>query len=145
MVATNCPEQTSASLEMSEFAPRPPSMKDLSHREGLIIVAAVSALLIGLVILRFGCNVAIDVCILRDLDAAQRTLRDFWNCLCPFCRIQVIEENEEEEQQGETLADVNHTLLLRLTAQEKSLLIGSILTSKVSVRLDFSSAMARPC
>jgi len=110
-------------------------MNNLSHREGLIIVAAVSALLIGLLILRFGCNVVIDVCILRDLAAAKRTLRDFWNCMCPFCRMRDTEEEGDEElnvhAQNTESANVN-SLLLQLTKQEKSLLIGSILISKVS-------------
>lgn len=116
---------------MSEYTPKLPSMKDLGHREGLIIVAAISLLLIGLVILRFGCNICIDVCVLRDLVAARNTMRDFWNCLFPCCRIRAVIEEEEEQVQNDSAVDVN-SLLLRLTKQEKSLLISSTLTSKVS-------------
>lgn len=118
---------------MSEYTPGIPNLKEMSHREALIIVAAVALLLIFLVILRFGCNICIDVCVLRDLTEARRTATDFWNCLCPFCRIREIEQDEEQMQDASeiALADVN-SLLLRLTSQEKSLLIGSILTSKVS-------------
>jgi hypothetical protein len=120
---------------MSQYTPRIPSMSDLSHREGLMIVAAVSLLMIVLVILRFGCNVCIDVCVLRDLTAARNTMRDVWNFVCPCCRLQRQEHDEEEQMRGESeidLSDVN-SLLLRLTTQEKSLLISSILTSKVSL------------
>lgn len=120
---------------MSQYTPRIPSMSDLSHREGLMIVAAVSLLMIVLVILRFGCNVCIDVCVLRDLTAGRNTMRDFWNFVCPCCRLQRQEHDEEEQMRGESeidLSDVN-SLLLRLTTQEKSLLISSILTSKVSL------------
>ena len=110
-------------------------MRDLSHREGLIIVAAITLLMIGLVILRFGCNVCIDVCVLRDLTAARNTVRDFWNFLCPCCRLQLQEQDEQEQMRDESeieLSDVK-SLLLRLTTREKSLLISSILTSKVSL------------
>lgn len=115
---------------MSEYAPRPPILQDMSHKEGLIIVAAVACLLIGLVILRFGCNIAIDVCILRDLAAARRTIRDFFPCW----RMREHQDDEEQQQVRENeiaVADMN-SLMLRLTTQEKSLLIGSILKSKVS-------------
>jgi hypothetical protein len=116
-------------------------MSDLSHREGLMIVAAVSLLMIVLVILRFGCNVCIDVCVLRDLTAGRNTMRDFWNFVCPCCRLQRQEQDEEEQMRGESeidLSDVN-SLLLRLTTQEKSLLISSILTSKVVTAEDLAS------
>lgn len=120
---------------MSEYTPKLPSMRDLSHREGLIIVAAISLLMIGLVILRFGCNVCIDVCVLRDLTAARNTMRDFWNFLCPFCRLKLREQDEEDQERRDEseieISDVK-SLLLRLTTQEKSLLISSVLTSKVS-------------
>lgn len=118
---------------MSEYTPKIPSLKEMSHREALIIVAAVAMLLIFLVILRFGCNMCIDVCVLRDVAEARSTARDFWNYLCPFCRIREIDQDEEIQDENENeiaLVDVN-SLLLRLTAQEKSLLIGSVLTSKV--------------
>eukprot|EP00544_Gedaniella_sp_CCMP2646_P004939 CAMPEP_0202487020 /NCGR_PEP_ID=MMETSP1361-20130828/5458_1 /ASSEMBLY_ACC=CAM_ASM_000849 /TAXON_ID=210615 /ORGANISM="Staurosira complex sp., Strain CCMP2646" /LENGTH=226 /DNA_ID=CAMNT_0049116317 /DNA_START=116 /DNA_END=796 /DNA_ORIENTATION=- len=126
---------------MSQNTPTIPSMSDLSHREGLMIVAAVSLLMIVLVILRFGCNVCIDVCVLRDLTAARNTMRDFWNFVCPCCRLQLQEQDEEEQMRGESeieLSDVN-SLLLRLTTQEKSLLISSILTSKVVTAEDLAS------
>lgn len=118
----------------SEYTPRLPNMKDLAHREALIIVAAVTALMIGLVILRFGCNVCIDVCILRDFVSARRSLRGLWNLMCPFCRIREMEQQDNGGESGDpeiALTDVN-SMLLRLTTQEKSLLIDSILTSKVS-------------
>lgn len=121
---------------MLEYAPRPLSLRNLSIREAFIIVAAVSALLIFLVILKFGCAACIDVCLLRDGTAARRTLRYFWNCLCPLCRTRELEGDDEGEQGNDggdveaSLSNVN-SLLSRLTTRERNLLIGSVLESKV--------------
>ena len=114
------------------------SMKELSHREGLIIVAAVSGVMIGLVILRYLCNIAIDVCILRDMAAARRTIRSCWNCICPCWQLRESDEEGQVNVQANEISNVN-SLLLRLTTQEKSLLIGSILTSKVVTAEDLKA------
>lgn len=107
--------------------------QELSYREALIIVGAVSCLLVGLVILRFGCNIAIDVCILGDISLAHRNIRDSWNCLCPFFRTSTQYEEDQAVQAGGGDDTDLDTLMLRLSSQEKSLLMDSILTSKVSV------------
>jgi hypothetical protein len=113
-------------------------MADVPDAEGyqgaLFIVAAVSCLLVGLVVLRFCCNIAIDVCILGDIASARRSIRDCWNfTLGPFSRVTYEEEGDQSIHAtgGSDDADLD-TLMRRLSCQEKTLLLDSILTSKVS-------------
>jgi hypothetical protein len=118
---------------MTDVSQRVPDAKELTYREALIIVLAVSCLLVGMIILRFCCSIAIDVCILGDIALARRDIRDCWNCLCRLFRTSTRYEEDQAIHAGGTDDTDLDTLMLRLSSQEKSLLMDSILTSKVSV------------
>jgi hypothetical protein len=121
---------------MADASTRSPN--DKGHKDALMIVVAVFCFLVGMVVLRFCCNIAIDVCILGDMAAARRSIRDFWNfTLGPFSRVIYVEEEDQSAHAaGGDDADLD-TLMRRLSSQEKSLLMDSILTSKVSNTLLF--------
>ena len=51
--------------------------------EALITIGIVVAVLMGLICLRFGCNILIDVFVLQQYEWA-RSLAEFWRRLCPW-------------------------------------------------------------
>lgn len=116
---------------MSDVSPRLPDAE--GFKGALFIASAVSCLLIGLVVLRFICNIAIDVCILGDIAAARRSIRECWSfAFGPFSRATRDEEVDQSIHAAGGDDDANlDTLIRRLSPQEKSLLLDSILTSKV--------------
>ena len=65
-------------------------------QNGLAIVGIILAFFILLLVLRYGCNIAIDLCILCDPNEARRTSIEFWDRYFPcFKRRQVVPDVEE--------------------------------------------------
>mmetsp|Transcript_48877 Transcript_48877/g.72956 ORF Transcript_48877/g.72956 Transcript_48877/m.72956 type:complete len:151 (+) Transcript_48877:211-663(+) len=84
--------------------PRFADPQNLGFREGLIIVAAIVALLIGLLVARFACHVLIDVCVMCDLDAARMTAIQWKDMICPCFRQRLVNPSasdaDVEQEQG---------------------------------------------
>ena len=112
----------------SNGTPTFPDPNELTVREALVIVGAVVALMVVLVILRFSCNIWIDLCILEDYASARRQVRNCWNRFCLCCPIR---ERPPDDNNGMELVDLN-ALMLRLSPDEKNALFDSILKTKVS-------------
>lgn len=72
-------------------------------QDGLAIVGMVLAFIILLLVLRYGCNIAIDLCILCDPNEARRTSIEFRDRYCPCLkRRQVGPDLEEGTSPSET-------------------------------------------
>ena len=56
-------------------------------RDALIIGAAVIALLVFLVALRFFCNLFLDITLLGEPERARRSLSEVFRCLCPWWHV----------------------------------------------------------
>lgn len=64
-----------------------PTQGDLGTKEALIIGAALMAMLIFLAMLRLGCNILIEVCILDELERARRSVGELLRCICPWWHV----------------------------------------------------------
>mmetsp|Transcript_9428 Transcript_9428/g.14494 ORF Transcript_9428/g.14494 Transcript_9428/m.14494 type:complete len:246 (+) Transcript_9428:203-940(+) len=65
-------------------APQEPNLDEIEGDEVITIVGLFASFLIFLILLRILCIVVIDICILRDMDAARRSIR--WMMRpCLFC------------------------------------------------------------
>lgn len=105
----------------------------LGFKKALVVVGAVLGFIVFLLFLRFGCNVAIDVCILCDLREARRTLADLRDSIF-FWRRRVAPEHASgqvvvtvEQQQVPTEQDAVERLLQGLPDTERSIVISTLL------------------
>ena len=119
---------------MTDVSQHLPDAKELSYREALIIVGAISCFLVGMVLFRFCCNMTMNVCLfLGDTALVRRddTL-DYWNCICRFfcTSTHYYEEDQAIDTSDNDNADLD-ILMLQMSSQEKSILMDSILTNKV--------------
>lgn len=78
-----------------------PDPDELVLGEALIIGAGIIGLLIILVILRFGFNILLDVCVLGDADRVKRSIAELWRKLCPCWHRRTQPENLESENNVE--------------------------------------------
>jgi hypothetical protein len=106
---------------------------DVDIQKGFTIVGIVMLFLIVLVILRYGCNIFIDVVILRDSVSLMRTLseirRKFVPWYHPRTQPQAMPRSADVES-GQELINMDR-ILTGLTPQQKKDLLASILTTKV--------------
>jgi hypothetical protein len=117
---------------------------DSDAKVGMLIVAIVLLFLFCLVLLRYGCNILIDVCILRDGESLMRTVSELrrWFCPCWHPRTEptsggiggtggiAIETTTINNSDGRVAT--METLLSGLTSKQKQKLIASIVPCKVS-------------
>jgi hypothetical protein len=122
------------------------SSSDVDIKQGMAIVGMVLAFLVFLVILRFGCNICIDLAVLRDSDSLLRTLSEIRRCLFPWWHPRTQPQdlsslsptrnqgsNSHNTIDGREFELVNmDQLLMGLTPPQKQELVASMLTSKVS-------------
>jgi uncharacterized protein YjiS (DUF1127 family) len=101
-----------------------PDQQELGIQEALIIGAGIIGLLIFLVIIRFGCNIALDVCILGEPGRAKRSIAELWRKICPWWRRRTQPEILESENNVE-MPDV-----AIITEEERSVILDSILKSR---------------
>jgi hypothetical protein len=103
---------------------------------GLTMVAITMAFLFGMVICRFGCNIFIDVIILRDTDSLLRSLSEFRRrvipCWHPRTQPQeLITSGEESSSTREPDLITMDRVLSGLTPLQKQEFLSSILTSRI--------------
>ena len=107
--------------------------QDFTFRGALMVIGIVCGFIIVLLILRYCCNIAIDLCIMCDPYEARRTTIEFRDKFFPcFKRRLVVPAvaTERESSQTQTL-DVE-TLLASLSDQDRQDVLGAVLTGKVS-------------
>jgi hypothetical protein len=128
------------------------SSSDVDVKKGMGIIGMVLAFLIFLVILRFGCNIFIDVAVLRDSDSLGRTVSEIRRCLFPWWHprtqpqdLSSLSPTTRNQERNSRNNNNNYTidgrreselvnmdqLLMGLTPPQKQELVASILTSKV--------------
>lgn len=59
----------------------------MGAREALIIGASLMAMLVFFAVLRFSCNIFLDVFILDEMERARRTIREAFRSLCPWWHV----------------------------------------------------------
>lgn len=117
----------------------------LNFKTALVVVGAVLGFIVFLLVLRFGCNVAIDLCILCDLREARRTLSDLRDSFCFWRRRGVVAPEtttsgelvlvEQQQQQGgeeQSEQAAVERLLQGLSDTERSIVISTLLKGMVS-------------
>ena len=121
---------------------------DVEIVKGLIIVGCVAALLFALIIVRLGCNVFIDLIVLRDSGSVTRALSEARRTVLPWwhprtqpqgsmtngfsvqdSRLELGNRNVVEEELGGLDMD---RVLAGLTAKAKQDLLASVLPAEVS-------------
>jgi hypothetical protein len=117
---------------MADASTRSTNYKEYTDAFMIVVVCFCFCFLVAMFLLRFCCNIAIDVCILGDMASARRRIHDFWIlALGPFSRVIYVEEEAQPvHAAGGDDTDLAR-LMRRLSSQEKSLLMDSILTRKV--------------
>jgi hypothetical protein len=102
---------------------------------GLTVVGITIAFLFGMVICRCGCNIFIDVIILRDTDSLLRSLSEFRRrvipCWHPRTQPQEVIASGEESSTREIEIISMDRVLSGLTPLQKQELLSSILTSRI--------------
>jgi hypothetical protein len=104
-----------------------PDKGELAVQEALIIGAGIIGLLMFLVILRFGCNIAIDLCILGNPGRAKRSIAELWRQICPCWHRRTQPEDSESDNNVEVpvvSTDVG------IVTEERSVILDSILKSR---------------
>jgi len=116
-------------MENSEFG-----LRQICRVLGLIL-----ALAVFLFVLRLCCNLSIDVCLMRDMDAARRTLIEFRDRYFPFFKRRLVlphhQDSDVEAQEDQSSASEISTLdalLTGLTLQERRQVLDAVLPRKVS-------------
>ena len=127
---------------------------DSDVKKGMILVAIVILFLFCMILLRFGCNLLIDVCILRDGESFMRTVSEVrrWFCPCWHPRTEPaaiannhinngsgtdieMNSNNNANGNGDNRGVVTmESLLSGLTAKQKEHLLASIVPCKVRER-----------
>jgi hypothetical protein len=114
---------------------------DNDAKKGMIIVAIVLLFLFCIVALRHGCNLLIDVFILRDYDQSPvvRTVSKIRRWICPCWQpttpdtgpdVEIAATNSDNNTQETVTMDM---LLAGMTSKQKQQLVASIVPSKVSM------------
>ena len=123
---------------------------DVDVVKGLTIIGIVVAVLFTLILLRFGCNICIDLIILRDFDAFMRSISKARRIVLPWFhpRAQPHQQHgrgdDHDEENGNvdgvvtelTTIDMDQ-VLTGLTPQQKQGLVEQVLTTKVRVRTTY--------
>jgi hypothetical protein len=95
-------------------------------QEALIIGAGIIGLLIFLIILRFGCNIALDVCVLGEAGRAKRSITELWRKICPWWH----HRTQPEIPESENNVSVEIPDVTIVTEEDRSVILDSILTSR---------------
>lgn len=88
-------------------SPNPPSGLPFGGSDGdevktaLIIAALVIGFLIALVVVRFGCDIFIDVCILNEPGRARRSIAELWRKIFPCWHRRTVPEVDRPSQDQE--------------------------------------------
>jgi hypothetical protein len=118
---------------------------DVDIQKVFMVVGFVMLFFIFLLILRYGCNMFIDVVIMRDSASFMRTLSEIRRRFVPWYHPRT-QPQQEQEQQATTIQQTSSSadgesgqelinmdrILSGLTPQQKKDLLASILTTKVS-------------
>jgi hypothetical protein len=94
-----------------------PDSNELVLSEAMIVGAGIIGLLIILVILRFGCNIFLDVCILGESARVRRSIAELWRKVCPCWHRRTQPEAPESESNVEIpdssiLAEIDRSAIL---------------------------------
>jgi hypothetical protein len=94
-----------------------PDASELVFSEALIIGAGIIGLLIILVILRFGFNILLDVCVLGESARVKRSIAELWRKMCPCWHRRTQPEAPESENNVEIpdasiVAEVDRSVIL---------------------------------
>jgi Na+-transporting methylmalonyl-CoA/oxaloacetate decarboxylase gamma subunit len=118
---------------------------DIDIEKGFMVVGIVILFLIFLVILRYGCNICIDIVILQDSASFMRTVSDIRRRFVPWyhprTQPQQAMPTSADVESGQELINMDR-ILTGLTPQQKKDLLASILTTKVR---DFHLALTFGC
>jgi hypothetical protein len=101
-----------------------PDPNELAMSEALIIGAGIIGLLIILVILRFGCNILLDVCVLGESARVKRSIADLWRKIGPCWHCRTQPESPESENNVE-MPDA-----ITVAEEDRSVILDSILKSR---------------
>jgi hypothetical protein len=101
-----------------------PDPNELAMSEALIIGAGIIGLLIILVILRFGCNILLDVCVLGESARVKRSIAELWRKICPCWHRRTQPEGPESENNVE-IPDASI-----VAEEDRSVILDSILKSR---------------
>ena len=105
-------------------------------RKGLAVIGVCIAFLATLVVLRFGCNIFIDLAVLQDSGSLIRALSEIRRKLIPWWHPRTQPQQSSSQiitspASADELINMDR-VLAGLTPHQKKELIGSILTTKVS-------------
>lgn len=107
---------------------------DVDIKKAFSIVGIVVSFLMFLVILRYGCNIFIDVFILRDPASLMRAFSDIRRKFVPWYHPRTEPQGAMQEsadvESGQELINMDR-ILSGLTPQQKKDLLASILTTKI--------------
>jgi hypothetical protein len=101
-----------------------PDQGELAFGEALIIGAGIIGLLIFLVVLRFGFNILLDVCVLGESDRARRDIAELWRKICPWWH----RRTQPEVPETENNVEIPHVSIV--AEEDRSVILDSILKSR---------------
>jgi hypothetical protein len=99
-----------------------PNQDELTFQNAFIIGSAIIGLLMFLVVLRFGFNICLDVCVLGEPGRARRSITEVWRKICPLWHRRTQPEEPETENNVE-IPDV-------VTDEGRSVLLDALLQSR---------------
>jgi len=107
--------------------------QDISFREALMVIGVVGGFVALLLILRYGCNITIDLCFICDSYEVQRMTMVFRSTFCPcFERRPVVPHVATEREASQTQNLDAKSLLASLSDKDRRDVLGVVLTGKVS-------------
>ena len=118
---------------------------DVDVVKGLTIIGIVVAVLFTLILLRFGCNICIDLIILRDFDAFMRSISKARRIVLPWFHPRTQPQHGRGDDHDEEYGNVDggvtelatidmDQVLAGLSPQQKQSLVEQVLTTKVRVK-----------
>lgn len=121
---------------MSNATSRRPDISELNIREAFMIVGIICGFMIVCVFLRLFCNIAIDMCVMCNMEAARLTLSSWKDHFFPCFRRRLVNPHVELSEQRQESATRNlFSMLSGLSPVHQLQIIESLIPVQVSITL----------